>query len=122
MATRLPLSGVWRVLAVTSNKGGVGKTTVTVNLALALQQTGARVGIFDADIYGPNVPLMLGVRQRRRSEGYVRVIGRIPLTPAISRGINRADPLVHGDPNSPQAHAFLEIAGLLQASFAGGVG
>jgi ATP-binding protein involved in chromosome partitioning len=261
---RFSIPGVQRVLVVASGKGGVGKTTVTVNLALALRHTGARVGIFDADIYGPNVPLMLGIHQRRRSRAYapvvraasalpyiqplerfglrlisvglimaeeqvinppadavgqlvvrtlrdviwgeldyllldmppssgqpqadllqhvamqgaiivttpqdlslldasrslqmfersgvpivgivenmsyficphceerheifqrsarwqppaladVPVIGRIPLTPAISQGINQADPLVHGDPESAQARAFLEIAGVLSS-------
>lgn len=51
------------VLAVGSGKGGVGKTTVSVNLAVALARAGAAVGLLDADVYGPNVPLMLGVTQ-----------------------------------------------------------
>jgi ATP-binding protein involved in chromosome partitioning len=59
---RIP--GVAHVLAVASGKGGVGKTTVAVNLALALHQDGVRVGLFDADLYGPNVPLMFGVRRQ----------------------------------------------------------
>src|ERR671933_2953928 len=62
-----PIDGVARVVAIASGKGGVGKTTVAVNLALALRLTGARVGLFAADIYGPNVPLMLGVRQTHSS-------------------------------------------------------
>lgn len=78
---RQALPGVQRLVAVASGKGGVGKTTVTVNLALALQRLGDRVGIFDADVYGPNVPLMLGVhQQRRRQQAYVAV-ARPPDTP-----------------------------------------
>jgi ATP-binding protein involved in chromosome partitioning len=59
---RTPLPGVKNVIAVGAGKGGVGKTTVAVNLALALTRCGSRAGILDADIYGPNVPIMLGIR------------------------------------------------------------
>jgi len=57
-----PIPGVKNLIAVGSGKGGVGKTTVSVNLAIALTKMGHSVGLMDADVYGPNVPLMMGVR------------------------------------------------------------
>lgn len=57
------LPGVKNIIAVASGKGGVGKTTVSVNLALTLAKSGAKVGLLDADVYGPSVPLMLGLKQ-----------------------------------------------------------
>jgi len=59
-----PIEGVENLIAVASGKGGVGKTTVAVNLAIALKNMGASVGLLDADVYGPNVPVMLGTTEQ----------------------------------------------------------
>ena len=64
-----PLPGVRKVVAVASGKGGVGKSTLAVNLALAFKAEGARTGILDADVYGPSQPLMLGSTARPTSRG-----------------------------------------------------
>jgi ATP-binding protein involved in chromosome partitioning len=63
MQPKLPIAGVSNLIAVGSGKGGVGKTTVSVNLAIALSRLGFRTGLMDADVYGPNVPLMMGANQ-----------------------------------------------------------
>jgi ATP-binding protein involved in chromosome partitioning len=62
-----PIPGVRSVVAVASGKGGVGKSTVAVNLALALQRDGARTGLLDADIYGPSIPIMMGTQSQQPS-------------------------------------------------------
>src|SRR6202142_395392 len=62
-----PIEGVKNLIAVASGKGGVGKTTVAVNLAIALKNMGASVGVLDADVYGPNVPVMLGTNEQPRA-------------------------------------------------------
>jgi len=74
------IPGVKYVVAISSGKGGVGKSTVAVNLAVALGLTGAKVGLLDADIYGPNIPMMMGVEKTPEQQD-----GKI--TPAESHGI-----------------------------------
>jgi ATP-binding protein involved in chromosome partitioning len=71
-ADRKALAGVAQVIAIGAGKGGVGKSTVAANLAVALARTGARVGLLDGDIYGPNLPRMLGVsRQPSQRDGKI---------------------------------------------------
>ncbi len=66
---KLPIPGVRNLIAIGSGKGGVGKTTVSVNLAVALARLGLRVGLLDADVYGPNVPLMMGINKTPMAQG-----------------------------------------------------
>jgi len=66
---KLPIPGVRNLIAVGSGKGGVGKTTIAVNLALALAHLGFKTGLLDADVYGPNVPLMMGIRDQPQASG-----------------------------------------------------
>jgi ATP-binding protein involved in chromosome partitioning len=68
-----PLPGVSNIIAVGSGKGGVGKTTLSVNLALAMAKLGHKVGLLDADIYGPNVPLMLGTNAQPKAVSNERI-------------------------------------------------
>ena len=66
---KAPVEGVKNIIAVGAGKGGVGKTTVAVNLAIALSQSGSRVAMIDGDIYGPNVPIMLGISTQLTTDG-----------------------------------------------------
>ncbi len=66
---KLPIPGVKNLIAIGSGKGGVGKTTVSVNLAIALAGLGLKTGLMDADVYGPNVPLMMGINQTPMAHG-----------------------------------------------------
>ena len=76
-----PLPGVAHVVAVGSGKGGVGKTTVAVNLAVALGKLGYKVGLIDADIYGPNVPTMLGTTRQPN------IVGENRIEPILAHGV-----------------------------------
>ena len=76
-----PLPGVSNIIAVGSGKGGVGKTTIAVNLAVALAKMGYRTGLLDADVYGPNVPLMTNVNQQPR------VLGENHIEPLTNFGV-----------------------------------
>jgi ATP-binding protein involved in chromosome partitioning len=81
MPERHPIPGVKSLVAVASGKGGVGKTTVAVNLALALTKLGHQVGLLDADVYGPNVPIMLGSTAEPMAAGQQRII------PVLAQGL-----------------------------------
>src|SRR3954468_22917112 len=101
---RQMVPGVKNVIAVGAGKGGVGKTTVAVNLALALAKCGSKVGIIDADIYGPNVPIMLGMKTQLTTDGQKIVPAEKYGLQVISRGLLTQDeapiiwrgPMLHG--------------------------
>jgi ATP-binding protein involved in chromosome partitioning len=102
--SRQLVPGVKNVIAVGAGKGGVGKTTVAVNLAIALAKSGGKVGIIDADIYGPNVPIMLGMKSQLTTDGQKIVPAERYGLQVISMGFLTADdapiiwrgPMLHG--------------------------
>jgi ATP-binding protein involved in chromosome partitioning len=101
---RQSVEGVKNVIAVGAGKGGVCKTTVAVNLAIALAKAGSKVGIIDADIYGPNVPIMLGIKTQLTTDGKKIVPAEKYGLQVISMGFLTADdapiiwrgPMLHG--------------------------
>src|ERR687894_47067 len=105
LGEKLAVPGVRNIVAVSSGKGGVGKSTVAVNLAVSLARDGARVGLLDADVYGPNVPLMLGVSRERPTVNVnklvpleahgVRLMSMAVLKPGDEPMIVRG-PILHG--------------------------
>ncbi len=102
--TRQSVPGVKNVIAVGAGKGGVGKTTVAVNLAIALARCGSKVGIIDADMYGPNVPIMLGMKTELITDGQKIVPAEKYGLQVISMGFLTGDdapiiwrgPMLHG--------------------------
>jgi ATP-binding protein involved in chromosome partitioning len=101
---RQGLAGVKNIIAVGAGKGGVGKTTVAVNLAIALAKSGSKVGIIDGDMYGPNVPLMLGLKAELTTDGQKIIPAERYGLQVISMGFLTADeapiiwrgPMLHG--------------------------
>ncbi|HLH39656.1 MAG TPA: Mrp/NBP35 family ATP-binding protein [Bryobacteraceae bacterium] len=107
---KLPIEGVHNIIAVGSGKGGVGKTTVSVNLALALRAAGRKVGLLDADVYGPNIPLMMGInRPPRASQDRIEPLENYGVKLMSMGFINPGDkPLVWRGPMLHSAiHQFL---------------
>ena len=94
------IEGVRNIVAVTSGKGGVGKSTVSANLAVALAKTGARVGILDADIYGPNMPMMLGL-QGQPVEVKKNAAGEETMYPVENHGVKLVSMSFLIDPDQP---------------------
>jgi ATP-binding protein involved in chromosome partitioning len=90
-----PLPGVQNIIAVASGKGGVGKSTVATNLAVALSMAGLRTGLLDADIYGPSIPLMMGVHDRPQVTTANRIL------PFFNHGVKMQSLGFFLDENSP---------------------
>jgi ATP-binding protein involved in chromosome partitioning len=105
------ISGIKNIIAISSGKGGVGKSTTTVNLAYALQSQGARVGILDADIYGPSIPKMLGIEDSKISSNDGKLMTPIEVNElsAMSIGflVDKADATIWRGPMASRAFGQL---------------
>jgi ATP-binding protein involved in chromosome partitioning len=109
-AGRSPVPGVKNIIAVGAGKGGVGKTTVAVNLAIALSQFGGRVAMIDGDIYGPNVPIMLGINTQLATDGQM-------IVPAQQYGIQLVSMAFLTQDDSPVIWRGPMLHGVIQQFF-----
>lgn len=105
---KMPVEGVKNVLAVYACKGGVGKSTVSTNLAAALAQRGAKVGLLDADIHGPNIPIMMGVNDRPQAAPNNKI------APIVSHGVKVMSIGFLTDPNTPMIWRGPMVHGAVQ--------
>ncbi len=105
---KVTLPGVRNVVAVASGKGGVGKSTTAVNLALALAERGAKVGILDADVYGPSIPMMLGVQKRPQMTPDKKIL------PIVAHGLASMSMGYLSDDNTPVIWRGPMVSGLIQ--------
>jgi ATP-binding protein involved in chromosome partitioning len=110
-AGKAPVPGVKNIIAVGAGKGGVGKTTVAVNLAIALSQMGSRVAIIDGDVYGPNVPIMLGISTQLTGDDRGQII------PAEQYGIRLVSMAFLASDDSPVIWRGPMLHGVIQQFF-----
>jgi ATP-binding protein involved in chromosome partitioning len=109
-AGKMAVPGVKNIIAVGAGKGGVGKTTVSVNLAMALSQSGARVALIDGDVYGPNVPIMLGISTQLSTDGE-------KIVPAKQFGVQLVSMAFMTDDNTPVIWRGPMLHGVIQQFF-----
>jgi len=107
-AGKVAMTGVKNVVAVASGKGGVGKSTTAVNLALALMERGAKVGLLDADVYGPSIPMMLGVQKRPQMTPDKKIL------PVAAHGLATMSMGYLSDDNTPVIWRGPMVSGLIQ--------
>jgi len=107
-AGKVALPGVKNVVAVASGKGGVGKSTTAVNLGLALVERGARVGLLDADVYGPSIPMMVGVQKRPQMTPEKKII------PVMAHGMATMSMGYLSDEKTPVIWRGPMVSGLIQ--------